>query len=110
MSRISVLVVDASPSGRGLLTELLSRDPEIEIIGATATGEDAIRAAARLRPHVIAMDVQLPAMSGIEASRIIMQKTPSPIVLMLDERIPERERLGAEALAAGALATVTKPT
>jgi two-component system, chemotaxis family, protein-glutamate methylesterase/glutaminase len=109
MSRTSILIVDASAGGRRLLTEILSRDPEIEIVGAAASGEDAIRAAARLRPQIIAMDVQLPAMNGIDASRIIMQKTPCPIVLLVDDATPDRERLSFESLAAGALATVTKP-
>ena len=79
---IKVLVVEDSPVVRDLLSYILSSDPGIQVIGAAATGEEAIRAAARLRPDLITMDVNMPGINGFDATRRIMETCPSPIIIV----------------------------
>jgi len=107
--RTRVLVVDDSATQRGMLVALLAADPELEIAGWAANGTDAVRAAARLRPDVITMDLHMPGMDGLEATRRIMQETPTPIVMVTADASPENRQRAFDALDAGALAFVPKP-
>jgi two-component system chemotaxis response regulator CheB len=80
---------------------------EFKVVGAAENGQQAIAAAQRLRPQVIAMDIHLPVLDGYAATRRIMQQCPTPIVLISSYGEPARRSI--EALAAGALAVVHKP-
>ncbi|MCX6020810.1 MAG: response regulator, partial [Chloroflexi bacterium] len=107
--KIRVLVVDDSPVQRGMLMGLLEADPECEVVGWAADGAEAVRMAARLRPDVITMDLQMPRLNGIEAASQIMQETPTPIVMITASPTREDQEIVAAALQAGVLAIVAKP-
>jgi DNA-binding NarL/FixJ family response regulator len=78
-----VLVVDDEGLMRAGLVELLSSDPDIEVVGEAATGREAVREAGRLRPDVVLMDVRMPDMDGIAATAVLVRSTPSARVLIL---------------------------
>jgi two-component system chemotaxis response regulator CheB len=104
-----VLVADDSAVSRRLLVHILSGDFELEVVGEAADGMQAVRDTARLRPDVILMDVLMPEMDGIEATRRIMEATPTPIVLVSAGYDPEDVNGSFQALQAGALTLLPKP-
>ena len=79
---IKVLVVEDSAVVRELLSHILDSDPDIQVIGAAATGEEAVKAAARTRPDLITMDVNMPGINGYEATRQIKETCPAPIIIV----------------------------
>ena len=110
--RVAVLVVDDSASQRGALIALLNADPELIVVGWAANGADAVRATALLKPDVIAMDLRMPGMDGLEATRLILRETPTPIVLVsanASSSAREYQLLAVQALDAGVLAVLSKP-
>lgn len=107
--RIKVLVVEDSPVMCELLVHILNSDPELEVIGTAADGEQAIAMVRRKKPDVVTMDLHMPNMDGIEAVRIIMENTPIPIVVVSGSSAAEEVAETFRALEAGALALVEKP-
>ncbi|MBI3995582.1 MAG: response regulator, partial [Nitrospirae bacterium] len=77
---IKVLIVEDSPTVRDLLAHILSSDPEIRVIGTAADGEEALEAVKRNKPDVVTMDIHMPKMDGLVATRRIMETHPVPIV------------------------------
>ena len=108
MKPIRVLIVEDSPVVQEHLRRTIAADSRFEVVGATTTGEDAVELAEKLSPDVITMDVQLPGIQGFEATRRIMARRPTPIVIVSGVGISESS-LSMEALRAGALAVVEKP-
>ncbi len=106
---IRVLIVEDSAVERELLINVLSSDKEIQIVGIVGDGEAAIRAVAQLKPDVVTMDIIMPKLSGIEATRQIMQNTPTPIVIVTNSYEGEETLNTYKAIEAGALAVVKKP-
>ncbi len=106
-SPIRVLIVEDSRAQRELLVGLLRAHPRFVVAGTASNGQEAIDATLRLRPDVIAMDIHLPGIDGYEATRQIMQRCPTPIVMISSSNA---ERRSVEALAAGAVAVVRKPS
>jgi CheY-like chemotaxis protein len=78
-----VLLVDDSPAFRGLLQWYLGTLPELEIIAEATDGEQAIAEVARLQPDLVLMDVRMPKMDGLEATRRIRAGQQSPQILLL---------------------------
>mgnify|MGYP003576466135 CR=1 FL=1 len=107
-STLRALVVDDSPTARLLITSLLESDPEITVVGEATDGEEAVQLANRLRPDVITMDVHMPNMDGLEATREIMSTNPTPIVVVTANS-PGDVELSLDVTAAGALIVVEKP-
>jgi DNA-binding NarL/FixJ family response regulator len=79
----TVLVVDDHPIFRDGLAGLLATVPDVEVVGVASTGEQAIELATRLRPDVAFMDLNLPGISGIEATRRIAAASPATAVLIV---------------------------
>ena len=99
---VKVLVVDDSGFFRRRVSEILSADPNIQVVGAATNGREAIDQALALKPDVITMDYEMPMMDGITAVRNIMQRCPTP-VLMFSSLTHEGARVTLDALDAGAV-------
>lgn len=102
MSRVRTLIVDDSGFFRRRIRELLTEDPEIEVVGEAATGREALQKVQQLRPDVVTMDIEMPEMDGIAAVREIMHRYPTP-VLMFSSLTYEGARATLDALDAGAV-------
>ena len=81
--RIRVLIVDDIPETRDHLAKLLGFEPDIEVIGAAASGADAIEQATHLLPDVILMDINMPDMDGIAATERLSSQVPTAAVVMM---------------------------
>jgi chemotaxis response regulator CheB len=104
-----VLVAADSSTDRRLIVALLESDPDFLVIGETDNGVEAVDLAMRLEPDMVAMDLDLPLMNGIEATRSIMERCPTRVVILSSaESGPDLGR-GTEALKAGALTVVPRP-
>lgn len=79
---IRVLIVDDSTLARQALNDILSADPEIEVIGEARNGKEGCEKALALRPDVITMDITMPVMDGVQATERIMEEVPTPIVIV----------------------------
>ncbi|HLK13004.1 MAG TPA: response regulator transcription factor [Candidatus Binatia bacterium] len=83
MGKIRVLLVDDHTVVRQGLRRILESDDEIEIVGESGDGRSAVELAQRLRPHVVVMDIALPELNGIEATRQITKRVEGVRVLVL---------------------------
>jgi two-component system chemotaxis response regulator CheB len=106
---IRVVVVDDSPTARGLLVSLLNSTDGMQVIGTGASGEEALQLAKRLKPDVMTLDVNMKGMDGFAATRLIMRESPLPIILVTSSMMPNETNLTFQALNAGALTVVRKP-
>jgi DNA-binding NarL/FixJ family response regulator len=82
-NKISVLLVDDHSLVRRGFRRILEDAPDIAVVGEASDGAEAVRLAARLRPRLVVMDCALPGMSGLDATRRILQKFPETAILML---------------------------
>lgn len=106
---IKVLVVEDSPVIRDFLVHILSSDPEIQVIATVSNGEEAIEAVKLKKPDVITMDIHMPKMDGFEATRIIMETHPTPIVIVSGSSTAKEVAITFRAMEVGALAVVPRP-
>jgi DNA-binding NarL/FixJ family response regulator len=105
-----VLIADDDDLMRAGLVELLSADPEIEIVGEASTGREAVDCARRLAPDVVLMDVRMPDLDGIAATRELARAAPSVRVLILTTFEQDDYVFGAlRAGASGFLVKRTRP-
>jgi len=106
---VRVVVVEDSLTVREFLVHILSSDPEIEIVATAGTGVAALEAVKRTRPDVITMDIHMPKMNGLDATRMIMQTQPTPIVIVSGALDVVETASVFQAFEAGALAVLPKP-
>ena len=99
---VRVLVVDDSSFFRRQIERILASDSQIEVVGMAADGREAVEQARQLRPDAITMDVSMPVMDGISATREIMRLQPTPI-LMFSSLTTEGAQATLDALDAGAV-------
>jgi two-component system chemotaxis response regulator CheB len=106
---IRVLVIDDSQTARELLVAILQTSEGIRVIGSGANGVEAVRLTKRMRPDVLLMDINMPKLDGLEATREIMSEIPTPIVLITGTLMLSDMDLSFKALQAGALTVIPKP-
>jgi len=107
--KIKVLVVDDSPTFRAALSIALETDPSISVIGQAADGKAAVALCEQLNPDVVTMDVVMPVLDGIEASKLILAQRPIPILLMSTLARSEEQRMALNALRLGVVDVTNKP-
>ena len=83
MEKLRVLLVDDHTVVRHGLRRILASDEQIEVVGEAGDGRAAVEVAQRVQPHVVVMDVALPELNGIEATRQLAKRAPNVHVLML---------------------------
>jgi pilus assembly protein CpaE len=105
--QILILIVDDVAETRENLRKLLSFAPDIEVVGAAASGEEGIEMARQFQPHIVLMDINMPGMDGITATEIILQEVPMTQVVVLSVQ-GESDYL-RRAMLAGARDFLTKP-
>src|SRR5690349_18255285 len=102
----SVLVVDDHQMVRAGLVTLLSASPDVTVVGQAPDGTQAVRAAVELRPDVVLMDLSMPGMDGVEATRELLGLVPEARVVVLTS-FADHTRV-SEALSAGAIGYLLK--
>jgi two-component system, chemotaxis family, protein-glutamate methylesterase/glutaminase len=107
-THVRVLVVDDSALMRRLLSDLLTSSPEIEIVGTARDGREAVLQAARLKPDVITLDVEMPEISGLEALPALLAVHEVPVV-MVSALTQEGADVTLQALELGAVDFMPKP-
>ena len=105
---IRVLIVDDMATIRLALRFILQSDPELTVVGAVESGEEAVAFCRKSRPDIITMDINMPGMGGYEAIRQIMSETPCPIVVITGIESQSLMDVSFKALALGALTVLPK--
>ncbi len=103
---IRILLVDDHHLVRAGMTSLLEAEPDLSVVGAARDGAEALDEAARLHPDVVLMDLSMPGMGGVEATRALVSAEPDTRVVVLTS-FSDRDRVG-EALSAGAIGYLLK--
>ena len=106
VQRIRLLIVDDHTLLRQALRALLEAQPNLEVVGEAINGRDAVEIAEQMMPDVVLMDMVMPGLNGIDATRQILKRSPGTRVLILTAYL-EDERL-LQALRAGASGYVVK--
>jgi two-component system, chemotaxis family, protein-glutamate methylesterase/glutaminase len=109
MEKIRVLVVDDSAFMRKLITDFLSKETKIEVIGTARNGQAAVEKVELLKPDVVTMDVEMPVMNGFEALTVIMDQFPIPVI-MLSSTTKEGSENTIKSLQYGAIDFIAKPS
>ena len=108
MSAIKTLIVDDNAGFRRRVSELLTSEPDIAVVGEAADGREALRKARQLKPDLVLIDVRMPEMNGIDATRQLRREVPEIQVIILTTYDLEEYRKAVAA--SGASGYVVKKT
>ena len=106
---IKVLVVDDSYLMRKLISDMLSSDPEIRVVGTAENGEKALEKVQELKPDVVTLDLEMPGIPGLDVLYEIMHKMPTPVIIVSAYSKPGASET-ISALEYGAVDFITKPS
>jgi len=104
---IRVLIADDSAFMRKILTDFFNKQPDFEVAGAAINGKEAINKVLELSPDLVTMDVNMPVMDGLNALAVIMEKQPTPVV-MLSSLTQQGTEATVRALSLGAVDFISK--
>lgn len=104
---IRVVIADDSAFMRKVLTDLFKKQPDFEVVGAAINGKEAINKVQEMKPDLVTMDVNMPVMDGLNALAVIMEKAPTPVV-MLSSLTQQGTEATVRALSLGAVDFVSK--
>src|SRR5579859_958224 len=104
---IRVLAVDDSATIRETLSVLIEAQPDMQLVGSAASGQEAVRRAAELQPDIVLMDIHMPDLDGIQATWLVSSRAPHGAVIMVTSE--ERIDFLQKAMSAGAQGYVLKP-
>lgn len=105
---IRVLIADDSAFMRKVLSDLFNREPDFEVVGASADGKDTVEKVKSLKPDLLTLDVNMPVMDGISALAVIMKEQPTPTV-MISSFTQKGTDATIKALGLGAVDFISKP-
>ena len=108
-NKIRVLVVDDSLVSRKLHQKMIADDLRFEVVDTARDGREAVKKVSEHKPDVVSMDVNMPHLNGIEATREIMNTFPVPIIIVSSLYNENEKQLAMEAAAAGAVYIMPKP-
>ena len=103
-----LLIVDDDPLVRSALTFMLGGQPDLKVVGEAGDGHEGLARAAELRPDVVLMDIRMPRLNGLDATRVLLDRTDPPRVIVLTTF--DADEYVVEALAAGADGFLLKDT
>lgn len=106
---INILIVDDSPTEVALIEHIINSAHDMAVIGVAKNGQEAIELTKKLKPDLITMDIQMPVMDGLSATRMIMAQNPTPIVVISSLVNDESIHATFHILEAGALTALAKP-
>lgn len=106
---VRVVVADDSPTARHLLVSLCERDPDITVVGEARDGVEAVQLTQDLHPALVLMDVHMPRMDGLEATKTIMREAPTPIIMVTGGTAHRDVEASLSAMRLGALTVLPKP-
>lgn len=106
---IRLLVIDDSAVMRQLITGIVEKDKHIRIVGRARNGQEALERIAKLKPHVVTLDVEMPVMNGLETLEKIMQVYPVPVI-MFSSLATKGAYTTIKALELGAVDFLLKPS
>jgi two-component system chemotaxis response regulator CheB len=109
MPKIRVLVVDDAVVIRKILTDVLSSDPQIEVVGTAANGKIALQKIPQVNPDIITLDIEMPELSGLDTIPLIRKDYPKIPIIMFSTLTERGAKSTMEALSRGASDYVTKP-
>ncbi len=104
-----VLVVDDSQTTREMLSAVIESHPDLTVVGVAANGNEALELVEKRRPDIITMDVRMPRMDGLAATKQIMSRWPTPIVIVAGAARDAEVRASIQAMELGAVAVLPKP-
>ncbi|MEX2289596.1 MAG: chemotaxis-specific protein-glutamate methyltransferase CheB [Mycobacteriales bacterium] len=106
---VRVFLADDSRTSRELMRQLCADDPRLVVVGEAGDGRQAVEQVAALRPSIVVMDIEMPHLDGIEATRQIMMRFPTPILVVTAHHDAHDVALSLRAVQAGALSLAPKP-
>lgn len=108
MHRLGVLLADDSATARAMMRSILESEGDIRVVGEAKNGIEAVEMTRQLEPDIVLMDVHMPLMDGIDATKEIMARAPTPILIV--SAVSQRDvDLSLSATQAGALLALPKP-